>query len=282
MESSKIHQKFKSSSDLLGLIACLEVLSGGFTACLGIFEPLQQTLVTPLVSCVNWGNPTMDTHWHRCSFPSSHQSWPYKMLCILHPECQMLCWHPVSNMIRSVQLHYRSLPSPKHNNPYIPLPSRKKKNRQTSSDAATNLFDTINEAMHVWNILESSGISGESCQVPKHSWAALQNHVPGNMNESCHPSHVLVTTLAVCFFLGGTWPKMTTWIGCSKRHFFRCQTFHVCQISSKPKNYRSKIIADVCCLKRMRNIVHIVAGPALEPQTLIKQQLQMYTPRSLT
>lgn len=70
--STKIHQ---TSSDLLGLIACLEVLSGGFTACLG--KKSGSTAGDPLVSCVNWGNPTMDTHWHRCSFPSSHQSWHF-------------------------------------------------------------------------------------------------------------------------------------------------------------------------------------------------------------
>ena len=148
----------------------------------------RSTAGDPLVSCVNWGNPTMDTHWHRCSFPSSHQSWPYKMLCILHPECQMLCWHPVSNMIKSVELHYRSLPSPKHNNP------AEKEGQVDIKGRCWKLFDTINEANAR---LEPSKIPGESCQVPKHSWAALQNHVPGNMNESCHPSHVLGTTLVV-------------------------------------------------------------------------------------
>lgn len=132
----------------------------------------------------------MDTHWHRCSFPSSHQSWQ-------SAKCSADI--PVSNMIRSVELHCRSLSSPKHNNPCL----AEKEEQVDIKGRCWKLFDTNNKAMHVWNILESSGISGGSCQVPKHSWAALQNHVPGNMNESCHRSHVLGTTLAVCLVLGG-------------------------------------------------------------------------------
>ncbi len=107
----------------------------------------------PLVTSVNWGNPTMDTHWHRCSFPSSHQS-----------------WRPVSNMTISA-FSYIIEVCPQ------PLPSRNKKNRQTSRDAACSTFWHNQQSYAQRNPVETV----ESCQVPKHSWAALQNHVPGKI-----------------------------------------------------------------------------------------------------
>ena len=187
--STKIHQ---TSSDLLGLIACLEVLSGGFTACLGKIGDL---------------NPCSRRWWPGWFPVWTEETQPWILTGIgalsrLHTSpgtafCTQrchFCWDPVSNMIKRVQLHYRSLSSPKQNNPYQAEKRRADRHQGT-------LLETFWHNQRSYARLEPSGIPGESCQVPKHSWAALQNHVPGNINESCHPSHVLGTTLVVVFSL---------------------------------------------------------------------------------
>ena len=91
----------------------------------------------------------MDTHWHRCSFPSSHQS-----------------WRPV--LTKSVQLHYRSLSSPKHNNPYQAETRRTGRHQGT---LPVQLFDTINRAMHrqtkwkQWSPARFPNILGRLCRI---------------------------------------------------------------------------------------------------------------------